>query len=133
MKAFVEDVIEKYPLYRQEEALYERCLEMRENSAMRDKLAMLKLKISTIESWFVLLDVDERFIFRQTLNSNYLYIPAYSAAIARWMRLTADTREAPWLLRERAIGKITSFVSGHKELITSIFENNLGKTILAIK
>lgn len=42
MKAFVQKVIEDYPRYLQEEATFERHLETRENSDMRDALTMLK-------------------------------------------------------------------------------------------
>ena len=68
MKAFVQKVLEKYPSFLREKAQFERHLEMRENKEMRDALAMLKIKLGVVESWFILLNVDERFALRQALQ-----------------------------------------------------------------
>ena len=80
MKAFVQKVIEDYPRYLQEEATFERHLETRENSDMRDALTMLKIRLGIVESWFALLDADERFAFRQTLQTDLNDTPARRAA-----------------------------------------------------
>lgn len=84
MKAFVQKVIEDYPRYLQEEATFERHLETRENSDMRDALTMLKIRLGIVESWFALLDADERFAFRQTLQTDLNDTPARRAAAMMW-------------------------------------------------
>ena len=85
MKAFVQKVIEDYPRYLQEEATFERHLETRENSDMRDALTMLKIRLGIVESWFALLDADERFAFRQTLQTDLNDTPARRAAAMMWI------------------------------------------------
>ena len=80
MKAFVQKVLENYPRLLREKALFERHLEMRENQEMRDALVMLKIKLGVVESWFALLNVDERFAFRQALLFDQKSTSAYYEA-----------------------------------------------------
>lgn len=121
MKAFVQRVIENYPRYLREEALFERHLEMRENNDMRDALIVMKIRIGVVESWFTLLDADERFAFRQAIQTEQNDTTARRAAAMMWMWRLIKVGETPWVIRERAIEKIASFVSAHENMMQAIF------------
>ncbi len=123
MKALVEKIIEEYPRYLREEALFERHLEMRENEDMRDALVMLKIRVSVVESWFVLLDADERFAFRQAIQTEQNGTAARRAAAMMWMWRLIKVGETPWVIRERAVEKIASFVSAHADIMQTIFDD----------
>lgn len=124
MKAFVQKVIEDYPRYLREEAIFERHLEMRENSDMRDALIMLKIRLGIVESWFALLDADERFAFRQTLQTDLNDTPSRRAAAMMWIWRLIKTGETPWVLREQAMEKIAAFALAHKAMMEAAFDGD---------
>ena len=123
MKAFVQKVIEDYPRYLREEAIFERHLEMRENAEMRDALVMLKIKLGVVESWFALLDADERFAFRQTLQTDLNDTPARRAAAMMWIWRLIKAGETPWVLREQAVETIADFTAAHEDMMKAIFDS----------
>lgn len=55
MEEFVREVLSRYTSFVSERQLYERWLDMRENSDVRDALVMTEMKITMIQSWFNLL------------------------------------------------------------------------------
>lgn len=123
MKEFIQNIIDVYPIYIKKIALYERHLETRQNNDMLDELAILQLKVNTIESWFVLLTPDERFAFRQTLNNHQDVPPAQRAAAILWTWSMSQAGETLWSLHERALNKIVTFARFHKDVIYSIFSD----------
>ena len=120
MKDFVQKIIEEYSRYLDEEARFERHLEMRENRDMRDALTELKIKIGTVESWFALLNADERVAFRQVLQG--CASAAMQAAAMEWMWRISKEGRTPWQLREQAIAKIAAFVDTHHTVMCAIFD-----------
>lgn len=121
MKDFVQKVIEAYSRYLDEEARFERHLEMRENRDMRDVLTELKIKIGTVESWFALLDTDERIAFRQALQG--CASTAMQSAAIKWMWRISKEGLTPWQLREKAVAKIATFVDAHLAVMHAIFDD----------
>ncbi len=121
MKDYIQKIIEEYSRYLDEEARFERHLEMRENRDMRDALTELKIKIGTVESWFALLDADERVAFRQALQG--CTSAAMQSAAMEWMWRISKERLTPYPLREQAIAKIASFVDTHQAVMHAIFDN----------
>ena len=89
---------------------------MRENRDMRDALTELKIKIGTVESWFALLDTDERIAFRQALQG-------YASAAMEWMWRISKDGLTPWQLREQAVAKIAAFVDAHQAVMRAIFDD----------
>lgn len=67
MEEFVREVLSRYTSFVSERQLYERWLDMRENSDVRDALVMTEMKITMIQSWFNLLNADERFVIEKHL------------------------------------------------------------------
>lgn len=121
MKEFIQNIIDLYPIYIKKIALYERHLETRHNSDMLDELAMLQLKVNTIESWFSLLNPDERFAFRQILNNHQDVPPAQRAAAILWTWNMSQAGETLWSLHENAMKKIVAFASIHEDIFHAIF------------
>lgn len=123
MKAFVQKVLENYPRLLREKALFERHLEMRENQEMRDALVMLKIKLGVVESWFSLLNVDERFAFRQALLFDQKSTSAYYEAALKWGWRLVKEGKSPWVLHEQALEKVASFSEKHKKAMEAIFDD----------
>ena len=123
MKAFVQKVLENYPRLLREKALFERHLEMRENQEMRDALVMLKIKLGVVESWFALLNVDERFAFRQALLFDQKSTSAYYEAALKWGWRLVKEGKSPWVLHEQALEKAASFSEKHKKAMEAIFDD----------
>lgn len=67
MEEFVRKVLSRYTSFVSEKQLYERWLDMRENSDVRDALVMTDMKITMIQSWFNLLNADECFVIEKHL------------------------------------------------------------------
>ena len=121
MNEFVQKIIEEYSLYLDEEARFERYLEMRENRDMRDALTKLKIKIGTVESWFALLNTDERVAFRQALQG--CASAAMQSTAMEWMWRISKEGRTPWQLREQAVAKIAAFVDAHQAVMRAIFDD----------
>lgn len=71
MEEFVREVLSRYTSFVSERQLYERWLDMRENSDVRDALVMTEMKITMIQSWFNLLNADERFVIESTFWTSW--------------------------------------------------------------
>ena len=123
MNAFVQKVLEKYPSFLREKAQFERHLEMRENKEMRDALAMLKIKLGVVESWFILLNVDERFALRQALQFDQRNASAHCVAAMKWSWRLVKEGKSPWVLHEQALEKVASFSEKHKKAMEAIFDD----------
>lgn len=121
MEKTVQRIIEDYPRMLQEESQFAQHLEQRENPDMRDALTILWIKINTVESWFTLLEPNERFVFRQILVGDQQENSAQRAAALMWMWQILEEGQTPWKLRERALEKIVQFAEQHKETIYTIF------------
>ena len=121
MKDFVQKIIEEYSRYLDEEARFERHLEMRETRDMCVALTELKIRIGTVESWFALLNTDERVAFRQALQG--CPSAAMQSAAMEWMWRISKEGRTPWHLREQALAKIAAFVDAHQAVTYAIFDD----------
>lgn len=100
-----------------------RHLERRENADMRDALAMVKMQIGAIESWFALLDTEERVIFRQVLLGDCDAATSNRIAATKWMQGLAIAGRSVWQIRENAIEKVVRFADMHTNIFFALFEN----------
>ena len=121
MEAFIEKIIENYPRYLREEERFEYHLEARENPDMRDALTALRIRLGIIESWFVLLDMDERFALRLILTVNET--AERRAAAMMWTCQLFKENQTPVQVRKRAIHKISAFASMHRKLMQAAFSD----------
>lgn len=67
MEVLIRNVLKQYNTFVSETAMYEKWLAYRENADMRDALTLLQMKITTIQSWFKLLNADEAFVVHKHL------------------------------------------------------------------
>ena len=124
MEQWVQKAINSYSLLREKEAMFERHLERRENADMRDALAMVKMQIGAIESWFALLDTEERVIFRQVLLGDCDAATSNRIAATKWMQGLAIAGRSVWQIRENAIEKVVRFADMHTNIFFAVFENS---------
>ena len=67
MEELVRKILSNYLSYVSEKEMYERWLQMRENKEAREALVMVEMKVTMIQSWFNLLNTDERFVIEKHL------------------------------------------------------------------
>lgn len=67
MEEFVRKILSKYLSFTAEKKMYERWLSMRENPEVREALALVDMKVAMVQSWFTLLNTDERFVIDKHL------------------------------------------------------------------
>ena len=76
-----------------------------------------------MESWFALLNVDERFAFRQALLFDQKSTSAYYEAALKWGWRLVKEGKSPWVLHEQALEKVASFSEKHKKAMEAIFDD----------
>ena len=123
MEYIVLNIIDKYPSLLAKEMVLERHLTARENMDLRDALTVVKMQLNAIESWFVLLSVEERVVFRQVLLGNHDAGDANRIAATRWLERIVRAGQSPWKLKESAIRKISDSSGAHRKLMDAIFED----------
>lgn len=122
MNEKIQKIIDQYPRMIEEEAKFEKHLAQRENADMRDALTAVGMQINVVESWFSLLDVNERFVLRQMLTGEQQETPAAQRAAARmWLWQTLRAGQTPWQIRASAVDKIACFANAHEEAILAVF------------
>lgn len=123
MEQLILKVINSYSSLVANEAMFERHLEARENTDMQDALTTVKMQIGAIESWFALLSVEERVIFRQVLLGDDNAVTANRIAATRWAQKHLVIGESLLQIRKTAIQKVISFADMHSKLMLELFEN----------
>ena len=121
MEPWLQRVFDEYPRLCEQAKSLAGHLEAGEVTVRRRKYAWLTMQIGTVESWFTLLEVDERVVVRQMLLVNDENAIAAGKAAAIWVRRLAANRLAPLKLREQAIGKIEGFSSRYYWLVDAVF------------
>lgn len=116
MKQLVRRAIENFAQLKKEASIIERRLEARENAEMRETLTLRKIQISAIESWFTLLDTDEKAVLRQSLQANTDDAVNRPSSI-KWYHAIITAGISPLRVREKAVLKIISFATAHSEPI----------------
>lgn len=121
MEELIRKVLGHYSGYVAEAALYERWLDARENPDIRDALTLLQMKITTVQSWFSLLNADERFVVQKHLIEELEWPRVAFEFAERWKR--EFTRTERWLNHHQAnaIKKIANFCLAHEEIVLSLF------------
>lgn len=67
MEKLVRQALGKYLGQVSEKEMYEHWLDRRENKKAREALAIVEVKVGVIQSWFTLLNADERFVIKKHL------------------------------------------------------------------
>ncbi len=121
MEIFVRRVLDKYLSYAAEKRTYEHWLAMRENKEAREALIVVDMKVAMIQSWFELLNQDERFVIEQHLIHELEWPRVAFSFSEQWKG--EFTRAERTLVTYQATGlkKIISFTENHRDMVAMLF------------
>ena len=105
--------------------LYERTLSARENLEIREALTLLKIKITVIQSWFVLLNADERFVVEKHLVEELEWPRVAFAFSEQWKCEFSRTERSLVKYQASALKKIVEFSNMHKDIVLPLFSDLL--------
>lgn len=125
MEELVRVVLSKYKGFIAEADLYERWLDSRENPDIRDALTLLQMKITTVQSWFNLLNADERFVIQKHIIEEYEWPRVAFEFTQRWHNEFSRTERRLVYYQTCAIKKIVNFCMAHQEIVLSLFDDLL--------
>ena len=121
MEEFVRKILSKYLSFTAEKKMYERWLSMRENPEVREALALVDMKVAMVQSWFTLLNTDERFVIDKHLIEE-LEWPRISFSFSELWK-GEFTRSERTLVGYQASGlnKIVRFCEDHRSIVMALF------------
>jgi len=121
VEELVRTVLSKYTGFLAEAELYERWLSARENPEIRNALTLLEMKITAIQSWFNLLNADERFVIQKHLIEELEWPRVAFEFAERWKQEFSRTERSLVHYQASAIKKIVDFSSTHKDIVLALF------------
>ena len=121
MEELIRRALNHYSGYIAEAELYDRWLATRENPDVRDALILLQMKITTIQSWFNLLNADERFVVQKHLVEELEWARVAFAFEEQWKGAFTRTERTLVQYQTRALAKISRFSESHREIILPLF------------
>ena len=121
MEEFVRKVLSRYTSFVSEKQLYERWLDMRENSDVRDALVMTDMKITMIQSWFNLLNADECFVIEKHLLDELKWPRVAFSFTKKWDGEFTRTERSLVAYQASGLKKIISFVEAHRDMVMALF------------
>lgn len=121
LEIFVRRVLDKYLSYTAEQKTYAHWLAMRENKEVREALIVVDMKVAMIQSWFELLNHDEKFVIEQHLIQELEWPRVAFSFSERWKG--EFTRAERTLVTYQATGlkKIITFAKSHRDMVTALF------------
>lgn len=121
MEELVRAVLSHYSEYSAEAELYERWLSNRDNPEIREALAVLQMKLSAIQSWFSLLNADERFVIEKHLIEELEWPRVAFEFSERWKNMFIRSERSLGKFQASALKKIALFCDMHNEITLSLF------------
>ncbi len=123
MEELVRKVLSKYTSYQAEAEICEHLLSARENTEIRDDLALLKMKITVIQSWFALLNADERFVVEKHLVEELEWPRVAFVFTEKWKREFSRTERSLVKYQASALKKIVAFTAMHRDIVVPLFSD----------
>ncbi len=129
MEEFVRMILSKYTSFVAEKEMYEHWLAMRENKEAREALVVVDTKVAMIQSWFNLLNTDERFVLEKHLIEELEWPRVAFSFMKCWEN--EFTRAERTLIGYQASGleKIVDFVKRHQKIILALFGDLYDETM----
>ena len=121
MEQLIRTVLSKYSGYDAEAKLLNRWLQNRENPEIRQALTLLELKITAVQSWFNLLNADERFVVQKHLIDELEWARVAFEFMDRWKMEISRTERTLGQYQASAIRKIIAFCEIHKDIVLALF------------
>ena len=121
MEPLIRTVLSKYTGYVAEEKLLNRWLCNRENTEMRQALTLLGMKITSIHSWFNLLNEDEKFVVQKHLIDELEWPRVAFEFTERWRGEFSRTERSLLHYQASALRKIGAFCQNNREITMALF------------
>lgn len=121
MEELVRNILSNYLRYVSEKEMYERWLQMRENKEVREALTLVDLKVAMIQSWFNLLNSDERFVIEKHLIEELEWPRVAFSFTEKWKGEFSRTERTLISYQASGLQKIVSFVMQHYTMVLSVF------------
>lgn len=121
MEEFVRKILGKYLSFVSEKEMYVRWLDMRENKEVREQLAVVEMKVAMIQSWFNLLNSDERFVIERHLIDELEWPRVAFSFTERWKGEFSRAERTLIGYQASGLAKITDFVDRHREMVMALF------------
>ena len=121
MGEFVRKILSKYLSYISEKEMYERWLDTRENKEAREALVVVNMKVAMIQSWFNLLNTDERFVIEKHLLEELEWPRVAWTFAERWKGEFSRTERTLISYQASGIAKIARFVQNHRDMVMALF------------
>lgn len=123
MEIFVRRVLEQYPSYLAEKRTYDHWLSIRENKEARDAMVLVDMKIAIVESWFELLNSDERFVIEQHILQNLEWPRVAFSFSERWKGEFTRAERTLVAYQASGLSKIVRFCEAHLNMVATLFPN----------
>ena len=121
MEIFVRHVLDKYLSYTAEQKTYEHWLAMRENKEVREALIVVDMKVAMIQSWFELLNHDEKFVIEQHLIQELEWPRVAFSFSERWKGEFSRAERTLVTYQTTGLKKIIAFAESHRDMVTTLF------------
>lgn len=128
MEEFVRKVLSKYLCYVSEKQMYERWLDARENKDVREALVMTDMRVIMIQSWFSLLNADERFVIEKHLLDELEWPRVAFSFTEKWKGAFSRTERSLVGYQASGLKKIITFVETHREMVMALFGDLYAET-----
>lgn len=129
VEELIRKVLNHYMGYVSEAELYERWLSSRENPEIRDALTLLQMKITTVQSWFNLLNADERFVVQKHLIEELEWPRVAFTFTEKWKGEFNRTERTLVHYQASALRKISGFCETHRKITLSLFGDLLSSDL----
>lgn len=129
MGEFVRKILSKYLSYISEKEMYERWLDTRENKEAQEALVIVNMKVAMIQSWFNLLNTDERFVIEKHLLEELEWPRVAYTFTERWKGEFSRTERTLISYQASGIAKIARFVQNHRDMVMALFGDLYDETM----
>ena len=123
MEKLVRQALGKYLSYVSEKEMYEHWLDRRENKEAREALAIVEVKVGVIQSWFTLLNADERFVIEKHLIDELEWPRVAFSFTEKWKGEFTRTERTLVAYQASGLAKIVAFAERHQDMIKSVFSD----------
>lgn len=121
MEKLVRNAICHYNGFVAEAQLYEKWLLQSEELSLKKSLALLQVKVATVDSWLNLLNFDERFVVQKHLIEEIEWPRVAFEYRERWKNEFIRTERSLQIYQANAIAKIATFANRHREITLRLF------------
>ena len=121
MEEFVRKILSKYLSFVSEQEMYERWLSMRENKEAREALVVVQMKVAMIQSWFNLLNTDERFVVEKHLIEELEWPRVAFSFTDKWKGEFSRSERTLIGYQASGLAKIVEFVGYHRDMVMTLF------------